>query len=138
MEAVVTPAPGFSYGLGLQKLRAQCGAVWGHTGASPGYVANALNSKDGNRQIVVLVNATRRLALRSRQRLPVLPAPEAGSRRGRPLDPNRVLPLAGARERDSRHHARATGRPRCRPANSPFGAARRFLDGRRLSPSAGR
>src|SRR5205085_8644580 len=39
METMVTPAPGFSYGLGLQKLREQCGAVWGHTGASPGYVA---------------------------------------------------------------------------------------------------
>jgi D-alanyl-D-alanine carboxypeptidase len=58
METVVTPAPGFSYGLGLQKLREPCGSVWGHTGGSPGYVANALNSKDGQRQIVVLVNAT--------------------------------------------------------------------------------
>ncbi len=58
METVVTPTPGFSYGLGLQKLREQCGAVWGHTGASPGYVANALNSKDGRRQVIVLVNAT--------------------------------------------------------------------------------
>jgi D-alanyl-D-alanine carboxypeptidase len=58
MEAVVTPARGFSYGLGLQKLREHCGAVWGHTGASPGYVANALNSKDASRQVVVLVNAT--------------------------------------------------------------------------------
>jgi len=58
METVVTPAPGFSYGLGLQRLHEQCGPVWGHTGASPGYVANVLNSKDGRRQVVVLVNAT--------------------------------------------------------------------------------
>ena len=58
METIVTPAPGFSYGLGLQKLREQCGSVWGHTGGSPGYVANAINSKDGQRQVVVLVNGT--------------------------------------------------------------------------------
>lgn len=58
METVVTPAPGFAYGLGLQKLRKSCGAVWGHTGASPSYVANALNSRDGRREVVVLVNAT--------------------------------------------------------------------------------
>jgi len=58
METVVTPAPGFSHGLGLQKLREHCGFVWGHTGGSPGYVASALNSIDGRRQVVVLVNAT--------------------------------------------------------------------------------
>ena len=57
MEAVLTPAPGFSYGLGLQKLREQCGAAGPHRRQS-GYVANALNSKGGSRQIVVLVNAT--------------------------------------------------------------------------------
>jgi D-alanyl-D-alanine carboxypeptidase len=58
METVVTPAPGFSYGLGLQRLREPCGFVWGHTGGSPGYIANAVNSKDGARQVVVLVNGT--------------------------------------------------------------------------------
>ena len=50
--------PGNAYGLGLQKLPQRCGALWGHTGGSPGYVAEALNSKDGRRQLVVLVNAT--------------------------------------------------------------------------------
>jgi D-alanyl-D-alanine carboxypeptidase len=50
--------PGNAYGLGLQKLPEPCGALWGHTGASPGYVADALNSKHGRRQVVVLVNAT--------------------------------------------------------------------------------
>jgi D-alanyl-D-alanine carboxypeptidase len=50
--------PGNAYGLGLQKLPEPCGAVWGHTGGSPGYVADALNSTDGERQVVVLVNAT--------------------------------------------------------------------------------
>jgi D-alanyl-D-alanine carboxypeptidase len=61
METMVSAAqlgPGSSYGLGLLRLRERCGSVWGHTGASPGYVAEALNSKDGRRQIVVLVNAT--------------------------------------------------------------------------------
>jgi D-alanyl-D-alanine carboxypeptidase len=46
------------YGLGLQKVPTPCGALWGHTGGSPGYTADALNSKTGRRQVVVLVNAT--------------------------------------------------------------------------------
>ena len=50
--------PGNAYGLGLEKVPEPCGAVWGHTGASPGYVAHALNSKHARRQVVVLVNAT--------------------------------------------------------------------------------
>jgi D-alanyl-D-alanine carboxypeptidase len=50
--------PGNAYGLGLQKLPEPCGAAWGHGGASPGYSTHALNSKRGNRQVVVLVNAT--------------------------------------------------------------------------------
>jgi D-alanyl-D-alanine carboxypeptidase len=58
METMVTPTPGWSYGLGLQRLREPCGAAWGHTGANAGYDAHALNSKDGRRQVVVLVNAT--------------------------------------------------------------------------------
>ena len=48
----------FAYGLGLVKVPGPCGALWGHTGGSPGYVADALNSKNGRRQVVVLVNAT--------------------------------------------------------------------------------
>jgi D-alanyl-D-alanine carboxypeptidase len=39
------------------------GSPWGHTGGSPGYSADALNSKDGRRQVVVLVNATEELCL---------------------------------------------------------------------------
>ncbi len=50
--------PGNAYGLGLEKVPEPCGALWGHTGASPGYVAHALNSKHARRQVVVLVNAT--------------------------------------------------------------------------------
>jgi D-alanyl-D-alanine carboxypeptidase len=56
--AAVQLGPGNAYGLGLQKLPGPCGALWGHTGGSPGYVVEALNSKDGRRQLVVLVNAT--------------------------------------------------------------------------------
>jgi CubicO group peptidase (beta-lactamase class C family) len=58
METVVTPNPGFSYGLGLQKFGSPCGAQWGHAGGSPGYSADAVNSRDGRRQVVVVVNAT--------------------------------------------------------------------------------
>src|SRR6185295_3770368 len=38
--------------------RAPCGTVWGHSGGSPGYAVDALNSRNGQRQVVVLVNAT--------------------------------------------------------------------------------
>jgi hypothetical protein len=48
MQAVVTPRPGFSDGLGLQKLREHCGAVWGRAGASPGYLANASTTRTEN------------------------------------------------------------------------------------------
>jgi D-alanyl-D-alanine carboxypeptidase len=50
--------PGNAYGLGLQRVPEPCGAFWGHAGGSPGYVAHALNSRDGSHQVVVLVNAT--------------------------------------------------------------------------------
>jgi D-alanyl-D-alanine carboxypeptidase len=50
--------PGHAYGLGLQQLPEPCGAARGHTGASPGYSADAISSKRGSRQVVVLVNAT--------------------------------------------------------------------------------
>jgi D-alanyl-D-alanine carboxypeptidase len=58
MRTTVTPASGFSYGLGLQKLDGPCGTFWGHSGGSPGYAVDALNGKNGQRQVVVLVNAT--------------------------------------------------------------------------------
>jgi D-alanyl-D-alanine carboxypeptidase len=55
-------APGWRYGLGLQKLPSPCGPQWGHTGGSPGYSVDARNSKDGRRQVIVLVNGTAPLA----------------------------------------------------------------------------
>jgi D-alanyl-D-alanine carboxypeptidase len=62
METVRNVPFAWSYGLGLMKVPTPCGAAWGHTGASPGYDATALNSKDGSRQVVVLVNATTSLS----------------------------------------------------------------------------
>jgi D-alanyl-D-alanine carboxypeptidase len=58
METMIPTEASFSYGLGLQKMRMQCGAVWGHQGGMPGYSTEALNSKDGRRQVVLSVNAT--------------------------------------------------------------------------------
>jgi D-alanyl-D-alanine carboxypeptidase len=62
MEAVEEVPFDWSYGLGLMKVPTPCGVAWGHTGASAGYDATALNSKDGRRQVVVLVNATASLS----------------------------------------------------------------------------
>jgi D-alanyl-D-alanine carboxypeptidase len=53
---------GNAYGLGLQRVPERCGALWGHSGGSPGYVSDAFNSKDARRQVVVLVNATGQLS----------------------------------------------------------------------------
>jgi D-alanyl-D-alanine carboxypeptidase len=62
METVRDVPFPWSYGLGLMKVPTPCGAAWGHTGASAGYDATALSSKDGKRQVVVLVNATASLS----------------------------------------------------------------------------
>jgi D-alanyl-D-alanine carboxypeptidase len=48
---------GARYGLGLAWVRLPCGPAWGHAGGTPGYGTWAVNSKDGHRQIVVLVNS---------------------------------------------------------------------------------
>ena len=97
METVVTPAPGFSYGLGLQKLREPCGSVWGHTGGSPSYVANALNSKDGQRQIVVLVNGTAASLSAPVNGLQFFHLPKPRRGRGRIVDHAGLLPLVDPR-----------------------------------------
>jgi D-alanyl-D-alanine carboxypeptidase len=62
METTIAGTPEFSYGLGLEKVPGPCGALWGHTGGMPGYAAHSFNSRDGKRQVVVLLNATERLA----------------------------------------------------------------------------
>jgi D-alanyl-D-alanine carboxypeptidase len=62
MKSTIQGVPEFAYGLGLEKMRGPCGQLWGHTGGSPGYSVDALNSIDGKRQVVVLVNGTAMLA----------------------------------------------------------------------------
>jgi D-alanyl-D-alanine carboxypeptidase len=54
MEAV--PPPG-RYGLGLAVFQTPCGRAWGHTGNILGYVTAAWNTKDGRRQVVLMVNS---------------------------------------------------------------------------------
>jgi D-alanyl-D-alanine carboxypeptidase len=51
------------YGLGIGEIttlmgreRSQCGAAWGHLGFSMGYIAIALSSEDGKRQVVICAN----------------------------------------------------------------------------------
>lgn len=51
------------YGLGIGEItsllrgeRSPCGAAWGHLGFSLGYVAIALSSEDGTRQVVICAN----------------------------------------------------------------------------------
>jgi D-alanyl-D-alanine carboxypeptidase len=48
--------PALLYGLGLYRQPLRCSLVWGHDGDVPGYNANALNSGDGARQIVIMIN----------------------------------------------------------------------------------
>ena len=47
------------YGFGLYHIPSRCGRpdVWGHDGALAAYVSLALNSEDGKRQFVILVNS---------------------------------------------------------------------------------
>ncbi|HEY2218592.1 MAG TPA: hypothetical protein VGH35_04590, partial [Gaiellaceae bacterium] len=51
------------YGLGIGEItalmgrqRSPCGPAWGHLGFSVGYVAIALSSEDGERQVVICAN----------------------------------------------------------------------------------
>jgi D-alanyl-D-alanine carboxypeptidase len=53
-----------SYGLGIGEItalmgrrRSPCGPAWGHLGFSVGYVAIALSSEDGERQVVIFGNS---------------------------------------------------------------------------------
>jgi D-alanyl-D-alanine carboxypeptidase len=45
------------YGLGLFQTPGPCGSLWGHDGAIAAYLTLAFNSKDGRKQMVVLVNS---------------------------------------------------------------------------------
>ena len=56
METRVAGSGG-TYGLGLYTLEVPCGTTWGHDGGTAGYRTLAFNSKDGQRQVVLLANA---------------------------------------------------------------------------------
>jgi D-alanyl-D-alanine carboxypeptidase len=56
MERTVDAQSGLGYGLGIAKAHLPCSAVWGHDGDFPGYLSYAFNSRDGRRQVAVLVN----------------------------------------------------------------------------------
>ena len=62
METTVESGAGAGHGLGLAARRVPCGTVWGFSGGVPGYGTTAVSSKDGRRQVVLLLNATSRAA----------------------------------------------------------------------------
>jgi D-alanyl-D-alanine carboxypeptidase len=57
METTAADPRGNLWGLGLGTGQSPCGEFWGHDGAVPGYNSIAYNSKDGTKQLVVLVNS---------------------------------------------------------------------------------
>jgi D-alanyl-D-alanine carboxypeptidase len=58
IDRVTIDASGSGYGLGLSREgHLPCGDAWGHDGDVPGYLTIAFNSKDGSRQIVVVINS---------------------------------------------------------------------------------
>jgi D-alanyl-D-alanine carboxypeptidase len=48
---------GGGWGLGLLREKFPCGPAWGHDSEIPGYMKAAWSSKDGDRQVVVVVNS---------------------------------------------------------------------------------
>ncbi|MEU4288825.1 serine hydrolase domain-containing protein [Kribbella sp. NPDC026596] len=54
--AIDAGIPGGGWGLGLLRETFPCGEAWGHDSEIPGYTTAAWNSKDGTRQVVVVVN----------------------------------------------------------------------------------
>lgn len=49
--------PVSGYGLGIVSVRTVCGTIWGHTGGIAGYVTFAYNSRDGRRNLVLMMTA---------------------------------------------------------------------------------
>jgi D-alanyl-D-alanine carboxypeptidase len=47
---------GQRYGFGIEQYETSCGTAWGHSGAFPGYWTYSINSGDGERQMVLMVN----------------------------------------------------------------------------------
>ena len=57
MLTTVQLDPVFGYGLGVFSIRTVCGTIWGHNGGVPGYNSFASNSRDGKRNLVMMVSA---------------------------------------------------------------------------------
>lgn len=55
--ALMRPAPGSRYGLGLAAFRTPCGIAIGHTGALLGTVSAAWSSPEGRRRVVAMSNS---------------------------------------------------------------------------------
>jgi D-alanyl-D-alanine carboxypeptidase len=55
--ALMRPAPGSRYGLGLAAFRTPCGTAIGHTGALLGTVSAAWSTPDGRRRVVAMSNS---------------------------------------------------------------------------------
>ncbi|MFI8931520.1 serine hydrolase domain-containing protein [Streptomyces sp. NPDC053474] len=51
-----SPRPAVGYGLGMYVYATDCGPAYGHGGSAPGYLTFALNSRDGNHQLVAHTN----------------------------------------------------------------------------------
>jgi D-alanyl-D-alanine carboxypeptidase len=63
LQAMVTTVngtfeDGTRYGLGIGTGRLPCGTYWGHDGEFAGYVTTAKNSRNGSRQVVIMVNSS--------------------------------------------------------------------------------
>lgn len=57
MLTTVQLDPVFGYGLGVFSIRTVCGTIWGHNGGVSGYNSFASNSRDGKRNLVMMVSA---------------------------------------------------------------------------------
>ena len=57
MLTTVQVDPVVGYGLGVFSIRTVCGTIWGHNGGVPGYNSFASNSRDGKRNLVMMVSA---------------------------------------------------------------------------------
>jgi D-alanyl-D-alanine carboxypeptidase len=56
LREMETPAPGSSYGLGLQQVETSCGRVYGHIGAGVGYRTVVYARPDGDHVAVAMIN----------------------------------------------------------------------------------
>ena len=57
LTTIPAGTPGFRYGLGIAAIDTPCGTLWGHDGSDQ-YQTWVLNSRDADRQVVMMVNAT--------------------------------------------------------------------------------